>query len=79
VNVETGPQLQKHLSRQTLREDVHELECRRHMQDVDITGGHVFLHKVDIDLDMLLVLVLNGVDGEVDDADFVAVDGGAIH
>jgi hypothetical protein len=49
------------------------------MQDVDITGGHVFLHKVDIDLDMLLVLVLNGVDGEVDDTDFVAVDGGAIH
>jgi hypothetical protein len=49
------------------------------MQDADIIDGHVFLHKVDIDLDMLHVLVLNGVDGEVDDADFVAVDGCAIH
>jgi hypothetical protein len=44
------------------------------VQDADITDGHAFPHKVEVDLDMLCVLVLNGVGGEVDDADIVAVD-----
>jgi hypothetical protein len=44
------------------------------VQDVDITDGHVFPHKVEVDLGMLHALVLNGVGGEVDDADVVAVD-----
>jgi hypothetical protein len=44
------------------------------VQDADITDGHAFLHKVEVDLDMLHALVLNGVGGEVDDADIVTVD-----
>jgi hypothetical protein len=48
------------------------------MQDTDITDGHAFLHKVEADLDMLRALVLNGVGGEVDGADVVAVDEGAL-
>jgi hypothetical protein len=44
------------------------------VQDADITDGHAFPHKVEVDLDMLCALVLNGVGGEVDDADIVAVD-----
>jgi hypothetical protein len=48
------------------------------MQDVDITDGHTFPHKVEVDLDMFLALVLNGVSGEVDGADVVAVDEGAL-
>jgi hypothetical protein len=44
------------------------------VQDTDITDGHVFPHKVEVDLNMLHALVLNGVGGEVDGADVVAVD-----
>jgi hypothetical protein len=48
------------------------------VQDTDITDGHAFPHKVEVDLDMLHVLVLNGVGGEVDGADIVTVDEGAV-
>jgi hypothetical protein len=48
------------------------------VQDAGITGGHVLPHKVEVDLDMLRALVLNGVGGEVDGADVVAVDEGAL-
>jgi hypothetical protein len=48
------------------------------MQDVDITDGHTFPHKVEVDLDMFLALVLNGVSGEVDGADVITVDEGAL-
>jgi hypothetical protein len=48
------------------------------VQDVDITDGHGFPHKVEVDLDTLRALVLNGVGGEVDGANVVAVDKGAL-
>jgi hypothetical protein len=48
------------------------------MQGTDITDGHAFPHKVEVDLDMLHALVLNGVGGEVDSADVIAVDEGAL-
>jgi hypothetical protein len=49
------------------------------VQDADIIDGHMFPHKVQVDLDMLRALVPNGVGGEVDDADIVTVDEGALH
>jgi hypothetical protein len=79
ANIETRPKLQKHLSRQTLHEDICELGCRRHVQDAYITDGHTFPHEVAVDLDMLHVLVLNGVSREVDGADVVAIDECALH
>jgi hypothetical protein len=48
------------------------------VQDADITDGNTFLDEVDVDLDMLRTLVLNEVDGEVDDADIVTVDESAL-
>jgi hypothetical protein len=45
---------------------------------MDITDGHAFPHKVDVYLDMFHALVLNGVGGEVDGADVVTVDEGAL-
>jgi hypothetical protein len=48
------------------------------VQDADITDGHVFPHKVEVDLDMLRALVLNVVGGEVDGAGVVAEDEGAL-
>jgi hypothetical protein len=49
------------------------------VQDADIIDGHTFPHKVEVDLDMVHALVLNGVDGEIDGADVVAVDEGALY
>jgi hypothetical protein len=60
---------------QRLCKDVRELRGRRHMQDVDITNGYAFPDEVEVDLDMLCTLVLNGVGGEVDGANIIAVDG----
>jgi hypothetical protein len=48
------------------------------VHDADITDDHTFPHKVEVDLDMLCALVLNGVSGEVDGANIVAVDEGAL-
>jgi hypothetical protein len=49
------------------------------VQDANITDGHAFPHKVDVDLDMLRALMLNEVGGEVDGADVITVDDGALH
>jgi hypothetical protein len=49
------------------------------VQDTDISDGHAFPHRVEVDLDMLRVPVLNGIGGEVDGVDVVAVDEGALH
>jgi hypothetical protein len=45
---------------------------------VDITDGNVFLDEVEVDLDMLCTLMLNGVGGEVDGANFVIVKESAL-
>jgi hypothetical protein len=50
-----------------------------YVQDADIIDGHKFLHKVEVDLDMLRVLVLNGVGGQVDIADIVTIDGDTLY
>jgi hypothetical protein len=49
------------------------------VQDIDITDGHTFPHKVEVDLNMLHALVLNEVGRKVNDADVVTVDEGALH
>jgi hypothetical protein len=78
MNVETGPKIWKHRSGQTLREDVRELGGRRYVQDADIINGNAFSDKMEVDLDMLCTLVLNGVGGEVDGADIITVDESAL-
>jgi hypothetical protein len=44
------------------------------MEDVELADGNLLSNKVEINLHMLGVLMLNGVDGEVDGTDVVAVD-----
>jgi TPP-dependent pyruvate/acetoin dehydrogenase alpha subunit len=44
------------------------------VQDADISDGHAFPHKVEVDINMLRALMLNGVGVEVDGADVVTVD-----
>jgi hypothetical protein len=44
------------------------------MEDADLADGDLLSNKVEINLRMLGALMLNGVGGEVDGADVVAVD-----
>jgi hypothetical protein len=78
VNVETRPKFWKHWTGQTLREDVLELGGHQYVKDTDITDGNTFPDEVEVDLDMLCTLVLNGVGGEVDDTVVVTVDESAL-
>jgi hypothetical protein len=48
------------------------------VQDVDVNDGNTFLDKVEVDVNMLCALILNGVGGEVDGADIVIVDESAL-
>jgi hypothetical protein len=45
---------------------------------VDITDGNAFQDEVEVDLDMLCTLVLNGIGGEVDGTDVITVDESAL-
>jgi hypothetical protein len=44
------------------------------VEDTNILDDNTFVDKVEINLNMFGALVLNGVGGEVDGADVVAVD-----
>jgi hypothetical protein len=44
------------------------------MEDVDLTDGDLLSNKMEINLHMLGVLILNGVGGEVNGTDIVTVD-----
>jgi hypothetical protein len=44
------------------------------VEDTNVTDGNALTDKVKINFNMLDALVLNGVGGELDDADIVAVD-----
>jgi hypothetical protein len=44
------------------------------MEDMDLTDGGLLSDKMKINLHMLRALMLNGVGGEVHDANVVAVD-----
>jgi hypothetical protein len=48
------------------------------VQDMDIIDGNAFPDEVEVDLDMLHTLVLNGVGGEVDGTDVIIVDESAL-
>jgi hypothetical protein len=44
------------------------------MEDTNVLDGNTLADKVKINLNMLGAMVLNGVGGEVDDADVVTID-----
>jgi hypothetical protein len=48
------------------------------VQEADITDDNVLPDEVEVDLNMLYTLVLNGVGAEVHDANVVAVDESAL-
>jgi hypothetical protein len=56
-------------------EDVSELGGRR---DMNISDGDTLANEVEINLNMLRALMLDGVGGEVDCANVIAVDQGSL-
>jgi hypothetical protein len=62
------------LRKEPLGKDVDELGGRRDMEDANISNGNTVTDEVEINLNMLDALMLDGVGGEVDRADIVAVD-----
>jgi hypothetical protein len=48
------------------------------VQDANIINDHAFMYEVKVDLDMLVTLMLDGVGGEIDEADIIKVDEGAL-
>jgi hypothetical protein len=56
----------KHRGGQPLGEDVSELGSRQDVEDSNISDGNALVDKVEINLNMLGALMLDGVDGEVD-------------
>jgi hypothetical protein len=44
------------------------------VQDAGITDGNTLLNEVEVYLDMLCTLLLNGVGGDIDGANVVTVD-----
>jgi hypothetical protein len=59
---------------QPLGEDVDELRSHWDMEYTNVLDGNTLMNKVKINLNMLGVLILNGVGGEADGADVVTVE-----
>jgi hypothetical protein len=74
VDVETGSKVQEHRGGQSLGEDVSELRSRQNMEDTNVPDDNTLENKVEINLNMFVALVLNGVGGEVNSVDIATVD-----
>jgi hypothetical protein len=72
--VEAGPELREGRGRKALGEDVSELGGGRYMENPNISNSHPITNKVQVNLHMLRLLMLNRVGGEEHGADVVAVD-----
>jgi hypothetical protein len=48
------------------------------MEHTDMAKSHLFANKVDVQLDVLGEVVMNGVGGEVDSGNVIAVDHGGL-
>lgn len=60
-DIQTGLELNKHRSRQTLGEDVGELRCGWHMQNTYISSTDTLADEMEINLHMLRALMLNWI------------------
>jgi hypothetical protein len=68
------PKLFKHQCGKALGEDVGELRGGWYMKNSHISNGDTLTHKVKVDLDMLRVLMLDRVGGEIYGTNVVVVD-----
>jgi hypothetical protein len=76
-DVETRLKLLKHQRREALGEDVDKLRSGRDMKNLHFSDGNPFASEVEVELDMLRLLMLDRIGGEVHGADVVTIDKGA--
>jgi len=76
TDAKTGPKLSEQWSWKALRHDVRELVRGRHMEDPDLTQGHLLTDEVDVNLDVLRATMMNRIDYHVDCTNVVAIDNG---
>jgi hypothetical protein len=77
IDVETGPKLLKHRCRESLGEDVGELRSGRDMENPHTLDGEPLANEVEVELNMLRALMLNGGGGEIHGANVVTIYKGA--
>jgi hypothetical protein len=73
-DAETGTKLLEGGSRQSLSHHIGELLCGRNMENPNASKGHLFTHKVNVQLNVLGPAMMNGVGGKVHHRDVVTVD-----
>ena len=61
-------------SRQSLRHHIGELLCSRNMEDPNTSKGHLLVHKVNVQLNVLSPTMMNGVGRKVHHRNVVTVD-----
>jgi hypothetical protein len=71
-----GSKIGENNRRQSLGEDVGELQRGRDAENPNITGGDMLKDEVHVDLYVLCALMLHRIGGDVDRADVIAVDEG---
>ena len=74
TNVQTGAKLHEDSRRESLGEDISELRRGGDVENTDSPNSDPFADEVEVNFHVLGALVLDGVGGEVDGADVVAVD-----
>jgi hypothetical protein len=75
IVVETWSKLWEHWEWTPLAgEDIGEPRDGRDVQETNVPNSNTLMNKVKIDPSMLLTLVLDGIDGEVHDANIPALD-----
>jgi hypothetical protein len=67
-------EIHKYRRRKPLGEDIGKLRRGGNMKNTDGSNGDPFPNEVEVDFHVLGALMLNGVGGEVDGANVVAVD-----
>jgi hypothetical protein len=77
TDVDTGPELLKQRHRETLSEYIGKLRRGQDMKNPHIPDADTVANEVEVELDMLRALMLDGVGGEVHGADVVTIDKGA--
>jgi hypothetical protein len=76
LDAKAGSKFSKECYRKPFSHDVGELVRGGHMENPNLTKGHLFAEEVNVDLDVLRLLVVDGVGHHVDYTDVVAEDNG---
>lgn len=71
---ETGPKIPEQLSRESLGHNIGELVTRGNMQNPNLAKRHLLGNKIDVNLNVLGVPVLNWVGRHVDCTNVVTVN-----